>query len=230
MGGTAAPGADLPALRAAVYRPGATAADIRALEAALAALDRPRAEAPAARAAATSGDAHPGELTASGRRRRWVAVLAAAGAAAGGCAAGVALALLARPAGSAAATVPTVVHIATTATGAVFARPQRAADRPGVPLDPTVVPASTRRLLGAGRIALYAAEDRSGRRCLVGVQGGSALSCVAPDRFSRSGVRLLWSSDVLAVDPAALRELTSRLTLAAEWRPDGRVLLGAVLP
>jgi hypothetical protein len=123
-----------------------------------------------------------------------------------------------------------VVHIGTTASDSVFRRPQRTADRPDAPLDPTVVPASTRRLLGAGRIALYAAEDRSGRRCLVGVQGGSVLSCVAADRFPRSGVRLLWSSDVLTVDPAGLRELTSRLTLAAEWRPDGRVLLGAVLP
>jgi hypothetical protein len=54
------------------------------------------------------------------------------------------------------------------------------------------------------------------------------MSCVAPARFRRSGLLLLWSSDVLAVDPAGLRELRFRLALVADWRTDGRVTLGVV--
>jgi hypothetical protein len=124
--------------------------------------------------------------------------------------------------------VPTAVHISTTAGEDLLQRAQRASDRPGIPLDPALVPGSLRRLLTAGSIALYAAQDVRGRRCLVGVQAGAVASCVAPARFRRSGLRLVWSSDVLSIDAAHLRESHFRLALAADWRPDGPVTLGVV--
>src|SRR3954447_11986979 len=235
MRGTLARRPDLVALRAAVYRPGATPADIEALEQALGEPGDEEQAHPVEPAAVPEG-ADSGEAGSESRRRgfrrrplsRRRAALAAVAAAVVGCAAGAALALLAQPSGASMATVPTLIHIGTTAGDAVFQRAQRAADRPGIPLDPVLEARSLRRLLIAGRIQLYAARDRSGGRCLVGVQGGAVVSCVAADRFSRSGLRLLWSSDVLTVDAVGLRELRSRLVLVAEWRPDGRVTLGAV--
>lgn len=237
MSGTGAGGPDLGLLRAAVYRPGATSADVAALARALD--GRPAETDPPSPPVAAANDAGSAEHAEEGRARpaavwppprqvqgrRW-AVLAAVAAAAVGCAAGAALVPLAQPAGASAAAVPTTVHISTTAGDALLHRPQRAADRPGVALDPTLVPTSLRLLLTAGQIQLYAAQDVRGRRCLVGVQGEAVVSCVGGDRFRRSGVRLLWSSDVRTIDPAGLRELRFRLALAADWRPSGAVTLG----
>lgn len=244
MPGTTAERRDLAALRAAVYRPGATPDDVAALERALGQLreGEPPARAPTPPPSTAAGrgvlapSAEGGDLRAEEGRGRftrfagpwWVAAAVTVTTVAG-CAAGAALVLLARPGGaSAAAVVPTTVHLSTTAGEAVFRRAQRASDRPVTALDPDLVPGSVRRLLGAGRIELYAALDRQGRRCLVGVQGGAVRSCVTPDRFRRSGLRILWASDVRTVDPAGLREVRYRLSLAADWRPDGRVILGAV--
>lgn len=232
-GTTAAVRPDVRALRAAVYRPGATADDIAALERALAELAERRAPAaepaaPAAPEAATDPRPEAVRPRPGRSRGRRVAALAVAAATAAGCAGGVTLVSLVRPPSESAAVVPTAIHIGTTAGDGVFARAQRPSDRPTVELDPALVPGSVRRLLSAGRIQLYAAQDRTGRRCLVGVQTGTVRSCVTPDRFRRSGLRILWTSDVLANDPAGLREARYRLALAADWRPDGRVVLGAI--
>jgi hypothetical protein len=232
--------ADLVALRAAVYRPGATALDVAAFERAVEELRTE--EVPGTTPGAAPGEVPGGSGAAVHRlqaaeeaheprpRRpstRRTAALAAIAVTLTGAVAGAAIVLLARPPDTS-ASVPTVVHISTTAGDAVFARPQRAADRPGVRLDPSLVPGSLRRLLTAGRIQVYAAQDLRGRRCLVGLQGGTVTSCVAPDRFRRAGLLLLWSSDVPIVDTVGLQELHYRLTLVASWRPDGAVSLGAV--
>ena len=239
MPGSTAQRPDLAALRAAVYRPGATAEDVTALEQALAELRE--AEPPVLTESAAPPPAGPEEQPEQGgpqaagppvrrfQSRRWAA-LAGVAAAVVGCAGGATLVSLARPAETAASAlvVPTSVHISTTAGDAVFRRAQRPSDRAAAELDPALVPGSVRRLLDAGRIQLYAAQDRSGRRCLVGVQTRTVVSCVTPERFRRSGLRILWTSDVVSLDTAGLREMRYRLALAADWRPDGRVVLGAL--
>jgi hypothetical protein len=241
MPGDGARHSDVATLRAAVYRPGATSADVAALERALDELQREDAPAfPAGSPAADAGSASAGaaeRAVPSGVRargaaapRRWSAVVAAVATSIAGCVAGVLLVLLGQQGDGADPPVPTALQIVTTARDAVFERAQRATDRPVLPLDGALAPGSIRRLLGAGSILLYAARDRRGHRCMIGVVGGSVLACVDDARFRSSGLRLLWSADVLTNDRAALRQLRFRMSLLAEWRPDGRVLLGEVAP
>ena len=227
--GEPAGGPSLAALRAAVYRPGASEVDVAALERALALLPAPVQEPLPANAESSpepTADEDPEPPAAIRPPPRWLRPAAAAAAAIVGTAAGALL--VAGAAGPSRPEVPTVVRITAAATTAVFDRPQRASDRTRAPLDPALEPGSLRSLMTAGRFRVFGARDRSGRVCLMTLQDEALSTCVSPARFRSDGLRLVWATRISIIDPAGLRELHSRLSLVATWAPNGRVTLGAV--
>jgi hypothetical protein len=109
---------------------------------------------------------------------------------------------------------------------AVFARAQRADDRPPSVADvPSTVVRSSTRFLGASGstgTSVYAARANDGRVCLIAVvladQG--ITSCASDAAFADSGLSLAFSA---SVDPTDDSGIVAAQELRPTWTPEGRL-------